>query len=90
MGDEWEDIVVISKTSSCCWHAKYTVFGQIYVLDPGTDLVAREVIVQATVVIDSEDTFVVLDFNMNRKWLVSEVSQTTALLLCDSISKRER
>lgn len=87
MSDERNDIVIVGKTASGSWHTEHAVLGQIDVLHSSAHLVSAQIVIQAAVIIEGENSLVVLDLDVYRKWLVAEVSQTAAQLLCDSISK---
>ena len=78
MSEKRDDVVVIGEASGGGRHAEEAVLWQLYVLDARANLVGRQIVVQAAVIVDRDDLLIVLDLEVHRKRLVAEVAQASA------------
>ena len=80
------DVVIICQAASLGRDTKVAVLRQIEILDARANLVAGQVIVETTMVVDGECSLVVFDPDAHWKGLVAKVAQASTDLLVYTVS----
>ena len=77
--------MVVGQTSCGSRDSKISILWQDHILRSDTKLKVLVVVGHAIVDQHRQGVLVILDLGSDRKWFVSEVSETSCNLLCDSV-----